>query len=95
VIKYYEAEIILSDGSIRGGYVGDTAKEAYDRAKDVVNTDKADGELFPGAVRIRVTKCEFVCERTAQPKAEEWVEVKRCRGCGLPITICICQRADK
>jgi len=68
MVNYYEASIILTDGSIKGGYLGDSAKEAYNKAKDAVNT----GELFPGAARIRVAKCEFVCERTAQPKAEEW-----------------------
>ena len=70
MVKYYEASIILNDGSIKGGYIGDTKREAYNKAKDVVNT----GELFPGAVRIRVAKCELVCELSAQPKAAEWVE---------------------
>lgn len=68
MVKYFEASIILKGGEIKGGYIGDNAKEAYDIAKDIVNT----GELFPQPVRIRVARCELVCEKTAQPKAEEW-----------------------
>lgn len=68
MVTYYEAAIVLATGEVKGGYTGFTAKEAYDKAKDIVNT----GELFPSPVKIRVAWCQFVAERSAEPKAEEW-----------------------
>jgi len=60
-VKYYEASIILEDGSVKGGYTGDTPGEADRAARDVINT----GELFPSPVKVRVAKCEFISEQPA------------------------------
>ncbi|MBA7578329.1 hypothetical protein ES708_20191 [subsurface metagenome] len=71
MVKYYEASIICKDGSVVGGFIGNTEEEAWDKAADAVNT----GEMFPVPVKIRSAKCFFIREQSAEPKARRLSEI--------------------
>jgi len=66
-VRYYEASIILSNGTVRGGFTGNTPKEADQKARALIN----EGEMFPEPVKVRLAKCELISEQPAFGDPEE------------------------